>query len=244
MKNKPKTTWIVTTVIALFAIVVGTYYSSREKEQATSSNAAADVSLAFNTATINSNINTTLTPRIIINPTTNQVTAVEVNLTFDPTKMTINSITNSGVFGKTLKSPVIDNVTGSASFVYGINVVANTTPVPVTSTSDVATISLTTKSVAGDATLAIKNTSIATAKGLDTSVLGTYGTMIIKVASTSTTPAYPSWDVNTDNNINVLDIGLVVDNYGSSTPSTPRADVNGDGTINIVDIGIVVDHYQ
>ena len=242
MKNKPKTTWIVTTVIALFAIVVGTYYSIREKEQATNSNAAADVSLSFNTPSLNSNVNTSLTPRIVINPTTNQVTAVEVNLKFDPAKMSINSISNSGTFGKTLKAPVIDNVAGTASFVYGINVVENTTPVPVTSVADVAIINLITKSVVGDAIVSIVNNSIATAKGIDTSVLGSYGTMTIKVAGT--TPTYANWDVNTDNVINILDIGLVVDNYGSSTPSTARADVNGDGTINIIDIGVVVDHYQ
>jgi len=242
MKDKPKTTWIVTTVIALFAIVVGTYYSSREREQATSSNAAADVTLAFNTPSLNSNINTTLSPRITINPTTNQVTAVEVNLTFDPAKMTINTITNSGTFAKTLKDPVINNTTGTASFTYGINVVDNTTPVPVTVVSDVAVINLTTKSSVGDAVLRIANTSIATAKGVDTSVLGTYGSMTIKIANANQT--YENWDVNTDNVINIIDIGLVVDNYESSSPTTTRADVNGDGIINIIDIGIVVDHYQ
>lgn len=241
-KNKPKTTWIVTTVIALFAIVAGTYFSVREKEQATNSNAAADVSLIFNTPTLSSNINTSLTPRIVVNPTTNQVTAVEVNLSFDPAKMMINSITNSGIFAKTLKAPVIDNSAGTASFVYGIDVVANSTPVPVTTTSDVATINLTTKGVQGSAVLNIANTSIVTAKDVDTSVLGTYGTMTINIGSGGQT--YPDWDVNSDGTVNIIDIGIVVDNYGSSTPTVARADVNGDDIINIIDIGIIVDNYQ
>ena len=71
MNNKPKTTWIVTTVIALFAIVAGTYYSIRPKPQAENSNASADASLTFNTPSLNSNINTTLSPKLTINPTTN-----------------------------------------------------------------------------------------------------------------------------------------------------------------------------
>ncbi len=56
--------------------------------------------------------------------------------------------------------------------------------------------------------------------------------------------SYPSWDVDRNGVVNIVDIGLVVDNYGKNLSSNPRADVNGDGTINIVDIGIVVDYYQ
>lgn len=245
MNSKPKTTWIVTTVIALFAIVAGTYYSIRPKQQAENSNAAADVSLTFNTPTINSNINTTLTPKIMINPTTNQVTAVEVNLTFDPSKININGIINSGVFSKTLREPLINNINGTASFIYGIDVASNNMPVTVTTVSDVATISLTTKNIVGDAIINVLNTSIVTAKDIDTSVLGTYGQMIIHISNAAATPAtYLNWDVNMDSKINIVDIGLVVDNYGSDTPTTSRADINNDGTINVVDIGIVIDNYQ
>lgn len=242
MNSKPKTTWIVTTVIALFAIVAGTYYSIRPKQQAENSNAAADVSLSFNTPTITSNINTTLTPKLMINPTTNQVTAVEVNLNFDPNKVSINSITNTGVFTKTLRAPVINNTNGTANFVFGINATATQAPVPIKAVSEVASLNITTKTTVGNVTITIANTSIVTAKGLDNSVLGTYGSIVINVQNS--TVIYPAWDVNSDTFINIIDIGLIVDNYGSTAPTTTRADVNGDGTINIVDIGIVVNHYQ
>jgi hypothetical protein len=253
MQNKkPKAVWIVTTVIALVAIIGGTYYVSRTEEQATSSNAAADVTLNFNTPNLNSNINTVLTPRLIVSPTTNQVTAVEVYLTFDKNKLSINSITNATKFGTVLKAPVIDNNAGTASFTLGINGGVGITPVPVTVVSDVVNISLTTKAIYGSTTINVATNSRVSAKGVDTSVLGTYGQMVINIINsaspapspTSSSTTYPAWDVDQSGTTNIVDIGLIVDNYGSNAPTNSRVDVNGDGTINVIDIGVVVDHYQ
>lgn len=51
-------------------------------------------------------------------------------------------------------------------------------------------------------------------------------------------------DVNGDGLVNIVDIGIIVDNYRLSPPNYPAADLNHDGLVNIIDIGIVVDHYQ
>jgi hypothetical protein len=51
-------------------------------------------------------------------------------------------------------------------------------------------------------------------------------------------------DVNGDGFVNILDIGIMVDNYGKSPIPNPKADLNNDGSVDIIDIGIVVDHYQ
>ncbi len=61
--------------------------------------------------------------------------------------------------------------------------------------------------------------------------------------STSLPQGYNNWDVDQNGTINVVDIGLVVDDYGSLNPVKPRADVDRNGKIDIVDIGIIVDHY-
>lgn len=58
------------------------------------------------------------------------------------------------------------------------------------------------------------------------------------------TPFIPNWDVNRDGSINIVDIGLIIDNYGKSPNLSPRTDVNRDGVVNIVDIGIVLDYYE
>ncbi len=61
---------------------------------------------------------------------------------------------------------------------------------------------------------------------------------------TPTSTGYPAWDVNRDGLVNMIDIGIVIDNYNSVSPTTTRADVNNNGTIDIVDIGIIVDNYE
>jgi hypothetical protein len=43
--------------------------------------------------------------------------------------------------------------------------------------------------------------------------------------------------------VNILDIGLIIDNYGKLPITDPRADLNHDGAVNILDIGVVVDNY-
>lgn len=50
-------------------------------------------------------------------------------------------------------------------------------------------------------------------------------------------------DVNNDGKVNIVDIGIVIDNYGKSPSPNPKADVNSDGKVGIVDIGIIVDNY-
>ena len=50
-------------------------------------------------------------------------------------------------------------------------------------------------------------------------------------------------DVNGDGKVNIIDIGILIDNYGLTPPTDPRADLNKDGIVNIIDIGIVIDNY-
>lgn len=58
------------------------------------------------------------------------------------------------------------------------------------------------------------------------------------------TDLQPRWDVNEDGVVNVLDITLVGQNYGSNYENDlPRWDVNQDGTVNIQDLSIVSGHF-
>lgn len=57
------------------------------------------------------------------------------------------------------------------------------------------------------------------------------------------TPTPKLGDVNGDGVVNITDIGLIVDVYGSQPATDPRCDLNKDGKVNIVDIGIVIDNY-
>jgi hypothetical protein len=55
---------------------------------------------------------------------------------------------------------------------------------------------------------------------------------------------YKIGDVNGDGKVNIVDIGIVVENYGATEPNLNGADVSGDGKVNIVDIGIIIDNYM
>lgn len=50
-------------------------------------------------------------------------------------------------------------------------------------------------------------------------------------------------DVDGDGKVDIVDIGIIVDDYGLSPPTDERADLNGDDIVNIVDIGIVVTYF-
>lgn len=51
------------------------------------------------------------------------------------------------------------------------------------------------------------------------------------------------WDVNSDGLVNIIDIGIVIDNYGRQPIVNPKTDLNHDGVVNIIDIGIIIDNY-
>jgi len=50
-------------------------------------------------------------------------------------------------------------------------------------------------------------------------------------------------DINGDGVVDIIDLGILVDNYGKSPLPNPKADLNGDGKVDIVDFGILIDNY-
>lgn len=59
----------------------------------------------------------------------------------------------------------------------------------------------------------------------------------------SGTKLMSSWDIDLNGIVNIIDIGIVIDNYAKSPIVNLRTDVNSDGSVDIVDIGIIIDHY-
>ncbi len=50
-------------------------------------------------------------------------------------------------------------------------------------------------------------------------------------------------DINGDNKVDIIDVGIIIDNYQLQLLQNSKADLNGDGKVDIVDIGILVDNY-
>ncbi len=65
-----------------------------------------------------------------------------------------------------------------------------------------------------------------------------------KTASpTPTSTGVKTGDINGDGKVDIVDIGIAVDNYGKNPIPNPKADLNKDGRVDIVDIGIIIDNY-
>jgi CubicO group peptidase (beta-lactamase class C family) len=56
-------------------------------------------------------------------------------------------------------------------------------------------------------------------------------------------PSKKAGDVNGDGKVNMVDIGIIANAYGTNPTGDTRADLNGDGVVNVVDLGIVIDNY-
>jgi hypothetical protein len=168
-------------VIPVIAIIFGTYYASRLQEQANKSRASGDASLYFAPAEIDADINTVLTPVIQVNPMTESVTAIELHLSFDPSKISIESITNAPGFPTILQASSISNSDGLASMIIGVASTA------VTDISDAFNITVKTKGVYGDTTINISQTSQVAGLGKDTTVLGTLGQMVVHIIDPNAT---------------------------------------------------------
>jgi hypothetical protein len=67
-------------------------------------------------------------------------------------------------------------------------------------------------------------------------------------SSSTTLPPPPSpktGDINSDGSVNVLDLSILLSNYGKTAAqsSNPATDLNNDGIINILDLSILLSHY-
>ena len=60
-------------------------------------------------------------------------------------------------------------------------------------------------------------------------------------ATATASPIIPG-DINGDGQVNIVDLGIIIDHYGEEGQNV-SGDLNGDGIVNIVDIGIVIDNY-
>ncbi len=62
--------------------------------------------------------------------------------------------------------------------------------------------------------------------------------------SSSPYPIAKPGDINGDNKVNLIDIGIAVDEFDKTNPTNPRADVNNSGKVDLIDIGLLIDYYE
>ena len=110
--------------------------------------------------------------------------------------------------------------------------------IPVTTYLDVT--SPTTSYYIGDQPITVRVTTVNSGNSNTKTVI--YN--LTYPPSPSPSPTSKIGDVNNDDKINLIDIGIVIDNYDSTNPTNPRADVNGSGKVDLIDIGLIIDNYE
>lgn len=271
MNNKNKILSLIIFLILALSIVAGVYLV--KENQNLSEKAAAASSLSFSPSTSNILKGQQFTTSVRLSTSTNIVTGLDISLTFNPQIIQISQITptsaissmTSQTTGQIIKNE-IDNVNGTARFVayttnknLGITGQANILNVVGSVLNNVSPASYQINYSALTSIAALneaQNSLISKSAYILTVLAPTPTASSSPTASPSPTPspipspspsptpiAYVDWDVNSDGLINLVDIGLIVDDYGNSNPKNPRADIDRNGIINIIDIGIVIDHY-
>jgi hypothetical protein len=59
----------------------------------------------------------------------------------------------------------------------------------------------------------------------------------------SPAPVFRIGDINRDGFVDIVDIGILIDNYALLPIVDIRCDLNNDGEVNIVDVGLIIDNY-
>jgi hypothetical protein len=185
--------------------------------------AAPDSSLFFSPATRTVNLGDNFSLAAKINPGSNQVTAVELHVTFDQTKFRLDSITSSTDFPVIFDNS-INNTNGTATMIVGI--AAANPYVPVTTEVTVATFTFHALALVNGSAINITNSSVAAAVGESGDVVN------------ERLPATVTVSTRTYNNTDFAN--LVAD--WLQTGSSP-ADVNSDNVVNTRDLGIMMNSW-
>ena len=173
----------------------------------------------------------TFTMNITVNPN-EPIAGVQFDLSFDPTFLTCNSVTDGELFqayDTYFMDGTIDDNNGKITGAAGITIEGNTSL-----EGTFAIINFTTKNHSGTSPLNLANVEIGTPEGVP---------LTIKIHNGNVTVVWESWDINQDGRTNILDLIIIGQHWGETGPPCwIPYDVNCDGVINILDM-ILVGQY-
>jgi hypothetical protein len=203
----------------LIAVVIS-YFSFNNY----SAQAAPNSTVYFDPATLPVNNNGTFSLDAKINPGTNQIAAVELHISFDQTKVRLNSISPSALFYDVLTPASIDNATGNASITLGTG--SGTTYV--TSLTTMATFSFTAIGN-GTANVNFLNTTLAADPNEGANVITTRNGAVINIGAKT---------------YSLADFQNIAIHWLQSLSGESNGDYNSDSIVNTRDIGIIMHSWQ
>lgn len=158
-----------------------------------------------------------------------RLTAVELELIYDPTAVVLSNFVSTNYLSTTLISPTISN--GKAYATFGAAVDSGGIP----GSGSVATIKVKTLKP-GTTTVNFGPSTLATATSLSTNALqAVYGTTIQSL--------FPG-DTNGDNKVTLADYSAIISSYGQSGEvGFSLADFDNNGKIDLLDYSTIISNY-
>ncbi|MEM2878557.1 MAG: CIA30 family protein [Candidatus Hadarchaeales archaeon] len=160
------------------------------------------------------------------------ISGMQVSLKFDPSLLSVTSVAEGDLLsqgGSTYFGVIkIDNENGIVTGIYGVVLGSGTVSTPGT----FAKIYMKGKMVEGTSQLLLENVIVGDGQGNSVNVSVENGSVTLL--------PYPDWDVNMDGHVNVLDMIVVIQNWGKTgAPHWIRSDVNRDGKVNVLDMILI-----
>jgi len=184
--------------------------------------------------TKNVGIGDTFSMNISVNPDV-QIAGVQFNLSFTPSILQANSVTEGNLLSQGgastfFQGGTINNGAGTITNVAGAII---TPGASVGTPGTFATISF-TATAAGTSALTLSGVVVGNKDGVAVATTTTGGSVTV----------YPDWDVNMDGLVNVLDMTLVGQHWGETGAAHwIREDVNRDGEISVLDMILIGQHW-
>ena len=194
---------------------------------------SAGTGFAFSTDTTTVRVGETFTLHINAEKVT-KLAGWQFNLTFDPDVLEAVEV-NEGDFLKKdggttfFQKGTIDNAAGEITGLSSALISKN----GITGTGALLAVDFSAKAD-GNSRLALHNFQLGSTTG-----------EVIPAGMrdlTITVESGPTWDVNGDGQVSVLDLILVAQNFGEAASRNSRTDVNRDGVVSILDLIIVAQH--
>lgn len=265
--------WRILGIVFSIALVTSGAILVQKPRETAKSKAAAASTVSINPSTLTKNMNDAFSVNVDIDTGQNTVSAADVEIVYDATKLQGISITAGNFLPTVLVAGQIGS--GKARIV-----VAGLGPDPLTGSSPatkkgvgtLAKIDFKVLTASGTTQISFSSKTQAAATGENVNVIigmnpsnitiataptptptvtpTTTATPTATTTSTATPTATPTatgprrGDVDGNGIVNIVDLGMVIDHFDSSPPGDPRTDLNNDGIVNIVDIGIVIDNLD
>lgn len=215
---------------------------------------AGGVDLVLSSSNQNPKVGDTFTVAISMNTNGESVSAADLRVRYDTAILEATGIKASGTSFPTVLMPGIIDGTNTASgrawIVVGC-LIDSSGAFPKSGTGLLAAEITFKAKAAGTANLTFGSATAVAVVGQTVSAVGTMNPLSITVQGAtgspspapSGSPSAKKGDINGDGVVNVVDLGILIDNYGKSPLPNPKADLNGDGAVTVVDLGILIDNY-